>query len=501
MPSDPEELAARAEQLRLAGRPEAAQDLLTEALGVHPDAPLLLVELSATRRALGDLPGAEQAARAALQQAPQWPLALLRLTIVLVQQNRPAEAVGAASALLAVDAQIPAGWAYLALAQSGLRRGADRAAARASSRQAIELAPEDASFRFIGALVEHSLGDVVTARRLVESGLEIDPQSPSLLALRAEYAPVAQQPALLVDVLAANPGDQESRELLDAAVTWERRVALAAGVLLAPAVAAVAGAGAPAVVTSVAALLALGGGGLVLRRFRRRQGVLPAGYLAMRASAARGTAAIRVLVAVTAAGLLLGAVAAWFAAAPALLLLAAAVAAGWLAVLAALPDDARVLATARRRTGRVRWGTAWRFGGLRQELALWSALVVGTLGLIGVLAGSAGPAAGAIGWACGAGVVVQLADAVVGGINAPQSYLRTIAVRYRFLIACLMAFALLSLGSATLLGADTSDPTEPEGPAPSGSLLPAPVPTVSIPSFDFTMAPVPTLQVSPVAGR
>lgn len=502
MPSDPLDVAARAEQLRGAGRPDQALATLTEALGVTPDSPVLLVELSAARRSLGDLPGAEQAVRAALQQVPTWPLALLRLTIVLVQQNRVQEGIAAAGALLAVDADNAAGWAYLSLARTGLRRTADRLTAREASRRSLQLAPDDPTYRYMAALVEHSLGDTAGARALVDQGLSMDPQSSSLLALRAEYAPVAEQPALLVDVLTANPGDEDSKQLLDAAVTWERRLALTTAAAFPPLAAIIAATGRSGVATTITVLLLLGLGALVLQRFRLRRSVLPEGYLASRASAARGAAAVRVLVAVTAATGIAAAVASWFGTDVAVGLLVLSTVAGWASVLVAMPDDARVLAAARRRRGRVRWGTAWRFGGLRQELALWTALGVGVIALAGApAAAAAGTSAALVGLtalACGAAVVVQLADSVLGGINAPQGYLRRLGVRYRFLIASLMALGLLGLGASALLAGRIDTAPAPEDPAPFATITP--LPSASFPSFDFTMAPIPTLTVPASAG-
>ncbi len=503
MPSDPTEVALRAEQLRGAVRPDQALGLLTEALGTTPDSPVLLVELSAARRSLGDLPGAEQAVRAALQQAPTWSLALLRLLVVLVQQNRVQEAITAAGALLAVDADSAAGWAYLALARTGLRRTSDRLQAREAARRSLELAPEDPNLRYLAALVEHSLGALPTARALVDQGLSIDPQSPLLLALRAEYAPVAQQPALLVDVLTANPGDEDSKQLLDAAVTWERRLALTSAAVLPPLAAIVAATGRSAIATTVVVLLLLALSGFVLARYRRRRSVLPAGYLASRESSARGAVVVRGLAVLTAAAGVAGAVASWSAPEPAVALLTVATVAGWGSVLVALPDDARVLASARAKRGRVRWGTAWRFGGLRQELALWTALAIGVIALAGAPAASAaGTAGGVVGLtalACAAGVLVQLADSVVGGVNAPQRYLRRLGARYRFVIACLMALGLLGLGASALATGriDTTTPDD-DDPAPFATVTPLPSP--SFPSFDFTIAPIPTLSIPPAAG-
>ena len=492
MPSEGFGVATTAAQYRALGRLDEAQRLLQEGLAEQPDSPELLTELAAVLRAQGDLPNAEAAARAAIAQAPQWTPPMLRLALVLLQAGRTDEAAALAATVVGIEPGNAGGWELLGLAGADKRTPRDRAVARDAVRRAIALDPGRADTRWSAAVIEHAFGDVAAARRAVEEGLALDPVSTRLLALRAEYAPVAAQPALLVDVLTADPGAEEPRQLLDAATTWERRLALTPAIVLPALVGTAAGAGA-SVAAAVLAVLAVAVGLLVLRRYRRRSAVLPDGYRMVRAAAARGTGAMRVLLVVSAAAMLSGGVASFVSPGASGALLALAVLAGGGAVVAVLPDDQRVLAAARRRTGRVRGGTAWRYGGLRQELTLWTAIGLGFVGIAGVA--TSGPA---LLLATGVCMAVLLGEVLNAGVNAPQRYLRALGVRYRALIAAAMMLAVLATGVTTLMGGSAAD-LDPD-PAPTGTIrLPSPTgaPTVRLPSFDVPTIPSFTLTPSP----
>ncbi len=517
-----ESVVARAGSLRALGQLDAAERLLRDALGTAPGDAALLTEWAGLLQARGDLPQAEQAARSALQAAPDTLPPYLRLVAVLIVAGRTPEALTITSQLVGMAPDVAGVWAQHALATID-GRGRRLEQVRHAYHRALELEPGSPEWHTVAAVCERVHGNTGLARGFVAAGLERAPQHPALLALRAEYAPVADQPGLLLDLLVTNPGDEESRELLDAAVTWERRAASA--VALVPVVVAAVALAGPGLPGAVAATLAAVGGAAVvwaaLRRYRRRRDRLPASYLATLRR--RGSVIARWAAMVATGLVVLGVAVRWVAVGvvgPAWELASAwvlgtAVVAGLLSVAAPLPGDDRVLRAARARTGRVLWGVGWRFGSLRQELALWTGLGAGVLGLVvAATASSDGAPAGLVtasAWPIALVTATAFVEAVRAGRFAPQRYLRSLGIRYRLLALAGLTIGLVAIGAVALQppgarGTSDREPapvstfTVPGAPAPgppapgspsSGS--PVPVPSFSVPSFSVPSFDVPTI--------
>ncbi|MGU3408616.1 tetratricopeptide repeat protein [Microbacterium sp. M1A1_1b] len=500
--------ASRAGSLRALGQLDTAERVLRDALDQAPGDAGLLGEWAALHQARGDLQQAELAARAAVQAAPDTLPPYLRLVAVLIAAGRAPEARDVTARLIPVAPDVAGLWAQHAIASIDAR-GRRLPEVRQAYERAIELEPDSPDWYAVGAVCERAHRNSDRARELVVEGLQRAPQHPGLLALRAEYAPVADQPDLLLDLLVTNPGDEESRELLDAAVTWERRAA--AAVALVPAlVAAVLLAAGPGVVgavaTTVTAVLGAVGAWVVLRRYRRRRDRLPASYLG---TLPRRGAALGRWGGVGAAALVVVALALRWASPvlpgpdglPAALAAGGATVLGLASVVVLLPGDDRVLRTARNRTGRVAWGTAWQFGSLRQELALWSGLAVGVLGIIGTTTaiGAAAPAGlvTAVAWPLALVTATMSVEAFRAGRFAAQRYFRSLGIRYRLFALVVLTAGLIGTGAAGLqVPADrgTSDVPEPVSSysvpgVPDRTVTPVPVPSFSIPSFDPPTVP------------
>ncbi|WP_065959083.1 tetratricopeptide repeat protein [Curtobacterium sp. UCD-KPL2560] len=492
--------AALAGSLRAVGQLDRAEQVLREASAHAPEDPVLLVEWATLLQHRGDLAGAESAARAAVRAAPESLAGYVRLALVLVAAQRGREARAVTAQLVAQAPDVPAVWTTHALASVDDRRPGSLATVRDAYRRAIDLAPDDPDHVVVAAVCEHAYRRHAVARDLVARGLSIAPQSPALLGLRAEYAPVREQPALLLDLLTTNPADQEARELLDAAVTWERRLAATAAVL--PVVVAVVALGAvvaaPAAAGPLTTLLAAVSGGLALlvrRRYRARRDRLPTSYLDTLPATGRRPARWAAWTAAVATAA--GAVLAWtpltvVAPVAVLAVLGVAVVAGLVVVATPLPGDDRVLLAARRRSGRVAFGTAWRYGGLRQELALGTGLAVAALTAAvagAVLATAPIGAVTLVAWPAALVTAASFVEAVRAGRHAPQRWLRAVGVRYRLVALLGLTALLLVLGGLGLRDASARAVPVDDGrsvPAPAPSWAPptsVPTPTLDLPSF------------------
>ena len=177
------------------------------------------------------------------------------------------------------------------------------------------------------------------------------------------------------------------------------------------------------------------------------------------------------------------------------------------------PGDDRVLRAARARTGRVLWGVGWRFGSLRQELALWTGLGAGVLGLVVDATGSSdGAPAGLVtasAWPIALVTATAFVEAVRAGRFAPQRYLRSLGIRYRLLALAGLTIGLVAIGAVGLQppgarGTSDREPapvstfTVPGAPAPGSPVsgAPVPVPSFSVPSFDVPTVPPQSRSVS-----
>lgn len=506
----PADVVARAGALRAVGQLDAAERVLGQALAAAPEDGTLLTEWAGLQQARGDLAGAEATARAAVQTSPEQLGPYIRLTNVLIAQGRNADAREVTTALIGMAPDVAAVWAHHALASLEDRARHTPPSVRTAYDRALELEPETPEWWAIAALCEQVYGNVTLARTLVTEGLRTAPQHRRLLALRAEYAPVAEQPELLVDLLATDPGDVESRELLDAAVSWQRRLAATAA-LLPAAVALVALTGSP-LATTVSAVLAAVVALLAHRRSADRRRRLPSGYRVPGSRSGPVVARFAGFGAWVAAAV--GTGTAWWSSVPALAVFGAAVVLGAVSIGATLLDDDRVLAAARARTGRVPWGTAWRFGGRRQETALWTGLALGVAGVAAAATGlgSTLPAGAVplVAWPVALVTTGSVVEALRAGRHAPQRYLRTVGVRYRLLAICACTIGLIALGAAGLAspGARTAPEggPDPDRPVPTFSVPSYPAPStrpsvpVPLPTFDLPTIPPIDIPTAPAGG-
>jgi Flp pilus assembly protein TadD len=128
-----------------AGRMRDAEAVLTAGLGRHPGAPTLLQARATLALAQGDTATAEAGFREALEADPTLRKARNNLALVLMEQDRAADAVPEAETLTRVHPLFPGGWHTLGMArlQAGDLPGAD-----AAFTQAQTLAPQDADVAF-----------------------------------------------------------------------------------------------------------------------------------------------------------------------------------------------------------------------------------------------------------------------------------------------------------------------------------------------------------------
>lgn len=127
------------------GRMRDADAVLKAGLGRHPGSPTLLQARATLALQQGDTAAAEAGFREALAADPTLRKARNNLALVLMDQDRAAEAVPEAETLTRVHALFPGGWHTLGLAR--LQTG-DLAGADAAFEQGQALAPQDAELSF-----------------------------------------------------------------------------------------------------------------------------------------------------------------------------------------------------------------------------------------------------------------------------------------------------------------------------------------------------------------
>ncbi|WP_175009927.1 tetratricopeptide repeat protein [Cellulosimicrobium sp. TH-20] len=240
---DPRAVGARVELLVQMGRPERALDEVDEALAAVPDDARLLLAAAWVRlhlqRSADALPLLEQVVAA----QPTADGALYLLSVARQNTGDVPGARDAARRALELDPDDARYHLQLADAHlSGRVRGADRRLARERIAAALELAPEVPDRLAQAARLWSRLGDDDRARALVRQGLAVAPEHEDLLYLDAALALDASRSAQgYSGVLAMNPEHAEAGYLLHLSV-WQQVLRLVEmPVLLVGAVALVVG--------------------------------------------------------------------------------------------------------------------------------------------------------------------------------------------------------------------------------------------------------------------
>lgn len=220
---DPRAVGARVELLVQMGRPERALDEVDEALAAVPDDARLLLAAAWVRlhlqRSADALPLLEQVVAA----QPTADGALYLLSVARQNTGDVPGARDAARRALELDPDDARYHLQLADAHlSGRVRGADRRLARERIAAALELAPEVPDRLAQAARLWSRLGDDDRARALVRQGLAVAPEHEDLLYLDAALALDASRSAQgYSDVLAMNPEHAEAGYLLHLSV-WRQ---------------------------------------------------------------------------------------------------------------------------------------------------------------------------------------------------------------------------------------------------------------------------------------
>ncbi|MCR1984149.1 tetratricopeptide repeat protein [Cellulosimicrobium cellulans] len=220
---DPRAVGARVELLVQMGRPERALDEVDEALAAVPDDARLLLAAAWVRlhlqRSADALPLLEQVVAA----QPTADGALYLLSVARQNTGDVPGARDAARRALELDPDDARYHLQLADAHlSGRVRGADRRLARERIAAALELAPEVPDRLAQAARLWSRLGDDDRARALVRQGLAVAPEHEDLLYLDAALALDASRSAQgYSGVLAMNPEHAEAGYLLHLSV-WQQ---------------------------------------------------------------------------------------------------------------------------------------------------------------------------------------------------------------------------------------------------------------------------------------
>jgi predicted O-linked N-acetylglucosamine transferase (SPINDLY family) len=167
-------LAETASRHVLAGRIDAAEALLREALALAPAAPALLGRAAGLRRLRGDVQGALAMALAALRGDPGEPMAATLAVDALVDAGRPGEA---AQLGRAAQARAPHAQVARALSQAELMLG-EAPTAVALARGALAAASGDATMVSSvchAALYDETLDGRALARVRVEAARQLQP--------------------------------------------------------------------------------------------------------------------------------------------------------------------------------------------------------------------------------------------------------------------------------------------------------------------------------------
>lgn len=185
-PADPAALAAYGRALSdlRAGRAEAAAGFDAAAPGLDPERAELWNELGLARDALDHAREAEAALRRSMTLAPGDPTAAGNLAILLLDQDRDAEATALAAEMLAAD---PGSYLGLRAAAREQVQAGDPAATE-TARRALAAQPAAAESSILLAIAAYQAGDRATAAQELDAAARLDPNDPSVPLIRTVIA-------------------------------------------------------------------------------------------------------------------------------------------------------------------------------------------------------------------------------------------------------------------------------------------------------------------------
>jgi len=178
------------------GNAERAQKLLSQASARLPDDPMVLYALGFAHLGAKNYAFAEQAFRRLLERTPQMHGLRGMLADVLLQQQRPDEALEAIQPLLD-DATTATPALKRMVAEVELAMGRHERAI-ALLREAVATEPRDPRAWGIAADIWRRTGDYADAQRTLDAALETHPEAVPLWRLRLAFEPEASDTALAV---------------------------------------------------------------------------------------------------------------------------------------------------------------------------------------------------------------------------------------------------------------------------------------------------------------
>ncbi|AEV81494.1 UDP-N-acetylglucosamine-peptide N-acetylglucosaminyltransferase [Actinoplanes sp. SE50] len=208
------------------GEAQAAAELLGPVLAAEPDHVTALVLMTHAQLALEKPDLAHEVAARAVRYAPGSAEALTALSRTLTALGRHDEAIATAQAATARQPENP--YRHNRLAWALLEQGLRPVEAEHAAREAVRLDPDEADFRITYAMVMKQLNLPERAREALRDALRIAPDNAIARHELAAFDVVHRNPFALrrlargvtglVAALRADPRQEASRHLLDAAL-------------------------------------------------------------------------------------------------------------------------------------------------------------------------------------------------------------------------------------------------------------------------------------------
>lgn len=236
--ADPVKLFEQAQTAHARGNLERALAYYEEAIKIKPEFPEAEFQRGNVLASLGRPGDAESAFRRAIKQRKDWSLPYSALGILLARTNRDSEAETALRQALKLDGQDNP--ALRVLASIRLRKGDPKEALKLA-QTATNDSDAPASTWLLRAMAERAMADKAAAKTSLHQALEIEPRNIAALIERAElYVEENDHERALEDLKAAEQvKDADKQILYRVVVAYERagkpddaqRIAAAAGLI------------------------------------------------------------------------------------------------------------------------------------------------------------------------------------------------------------------------------------------------------------------------------